>query len=474
MRRLPAALLAALLALTLLTGAAGADETRIPDGFSFSGGSGRVTITCPRVRITDGGTFATVVFSSPRYESVRVGDTVYTTVTDAETSSAEIPAELNRPFEIRATTTAMSVPHEIRYTLYIRCGAAGEGPLPGIEWRSSLPLRYAEGFRADFYEGGYALIDIRDGDRLLVVPEGMPVPEGIDPGLIVVRQPLTRVYLAATSAASLIGALDALGSVRFSSLQQGDWTVESAAQAMERGEMVFAGKYDAPDFELLVKEDCDLALESTMIFHAPQIRELLELLNIPVAVDRSSYESHPLGRAEWIKFYGVLFGRTEAAQALFDEKAAEVEALPEAGSAGRTVAFFHFSANGSVIVRGPSDYITRMIEMGGGENAFAGLSFASDAGASVTIGAEDFYDAAQDADLLIYNTAIGEAPRSVAELTERFPLLADFRAVREGNVWLADRSLYQATFDACELTVDVNRLLNGEEDGFVFLRRLPE
>ena len=62
---------------------------------------------------------------------------------------------------------------------------------------------------------------------------------------------------------------------------------------------------------------CDLAIESTMIYHNPEVKEKLEQLGIPVLVERSSYESHPLGRTEWMKLYAVLLGKEEAAETAF-------------------------------------------------------------------------------------------------------------------------------------------------------------
>lgn len=46
----------------------------------------------------------------------------------------------------------------------------------------------------------------------------------------------------------------------------------------------------------------------------------LEQLKIPVFVERSSYEEHPLGRMEWIRLYGVLFDAEETAEQLFQEQ----------------------------------------------------------------------------------------------------------------------------------------------------------
>ena len=38
-----------------------------------------------------------------------------------------------------------------------------------------------------------------------------------------------------------------------------------------------------------------------MIYHTPEVKEQLEDFGVPVLVERSSYENHPLGRMEWIK-----------------------------------------------------------------------------------------------------------------------------------------------------------------------------
>ena len=74
---------------------------------------------------------------------------------------------------------------------------------------------------------------------------------------------------------------------------------------MEEGDILYAGKYSAPDYELILDEGCNLAIENTMIYHNPEVKEKLEELGIPVLVERSSYESHPLGRLEsvYMEYY---------------------------------------------------------------------------------------------------------------------------------------------------------------------------
>ena len=270
---------------------------------------------------------------------------------------------------------------------------------------------------------------------------------------------------------ALFDRLDALDAVRLSSLQASGWHVEAAARAMEAGDMLYAGKYSDPDYELLLREGCDLAIESTMIFHTPRVREMLEQLGIPVIVDRSSYERHPLGRTEWIKLYAALVGREAEAQAFFDDQARAVERYAGAPGGG-TVAFFYVASDGSVVVRGAGDYVSRMIELAGGRCALDGLSDPDNRRSSVSVSMEQFYAAAVDADYLIYNAAIARAPESLDDLLSISALFGDFRAVREGRVFSTGRDLYQETDEVGAFISDVHNMLAGAGD-MRFLKRVP-
>ena len=178
--------------------------------------------------------------------------------------------------------------------------------IEGLTFTEESPLKYATVFRLFRYEGGYTLIRIDNGGDFLVVPEGAAVPAKMDSSVTVLQQPLDKIYLAATSAMSLFAAVDALDHIRLTGTRESGWYIDAAVEAMQRGDIEFAGKYSEPDYERLIDEECDLAIESTMIYHTPKVKEMIEDLGIPVLVDRSSYEQHPLGRTEWIKLYAAL------------------------------------------------------------------------------------------------------------------------------------------------------------------------
>lgn len=232
---------------------------------------------------------------------------------------------------------------------------------------SQMELQYAQQFSVSYYEQGYKLITIQDSGRCLVVPENAEVPGGLPQDVAVLRQPLDRIYLVATSAMDLFRSLDAIRSIRLSGTDAAGWYIPEARHAMETGDLLYAGKYSAPDYELILSEGCDLAIESTMIYHNPEVKEQLERLGVPVLVERSSYESDPLGRMEWIKLYGALLDRESEAQRIFDETMAAVEPVLSQETTGKTVAFFYITTVGTVNVRKSGDYVAEMIRMAGGQ-----------------------------------------------------------------------------------------------------------
>lgn len=350
--------------------------------------------------------------------------------------------------------------------------AEGVPELPGLTFEAETELEYAQCFRLYRYEGGYTLITIENGGDFLVVPEDGQVPGGLDDGITVLRQPLDRIYLAATSAMSLFDAVDALDHIRLTGTRASGWYIDAAVEALNSGAMLFSGKYSEPDYELMIGEDCNLAIESTMIYHTPKVKEMIEDLGIPVLVDRSSYEPHPLGRTEWIKLYAVLVDKEDEAAAFFDQQASVIRELENFENTGKTVAFFAVNSDGSVVIRKPSDYIPKMIALAGGRYAFE--DFVTDqAATSISVTMEDFYAKAVDADVLIYNASIAAPISTVDELLALNELFADFKGVQEGNVWCTGKSFYQATDIVGQMIRDIHlALTDGDESQMTFLTRV--
>ena len=340
----------------------------------------------------------------------------------------------------------------------------------------SLDLAWATGFTVDLYEGDRALACIADGTRYLFVPAG-DAPQGIAEDVTVLERPLSNIYLASSSTLCLFAALGAVNCVSHVSVTQETCTVEAFTQAIASGDIVYGGKYSAPDYEAFLNGGCRLAVENTMIYHTPEVREKLMQLGVPVIVEQSSLESAPLGRLEWIMLWGAMLDKVSAAQEVLDRQAqliADVEARVAAQPLDCTVAFFYINANGAAVVRKPGDYVAKMIAMAGGTYAFAQLAGADEnRSSSTTLEMEAFYAQAKDADVIIYNSTVAGRLKGLDELVALNPLLADFKAVKNRRAWCCEQNVYQQMTATGEVVVDLHEAIaDTERDELTFFFRL--
>lgn len=338
---------------------------------------------------------------------------------------------------------------------------------------SPVPLARATQFSLDSFEGGWRLATLASGESLLVVPEGEVAPEGLEDGVAVVRQPLENVYLASTGMICLVDAIGALGAVSVSSVKAEDSPVPAFAELLEDGTVAYGGIYRAPDYELISATGCPLAIENTNIDHVPEVRAKLEELGVTVLMEQSSREEDMLGRLEWIRLMGALFGRDEEADEVFEDVAARVEEASSEGPLGTTVAFFYVNEDGAAVTRRAGDYFCQMIEAAGGEYvSFSEEGAADSSPTTVTVEMEQFYAGARDADVIIYNGTIDDGVSTLDALVEKNGLLADFRAVQNGNVWTCDSNLYQQMTSMAEIITDLRAALSGASEPTTFFWRL--
>lgn len=168
-----------------------ADGVYTPDGFSFSGGTGKVTISCSKITVTNGQAYATIAFSSPYYGYVKANGNKYMANVSGGSSIFTIPVELNKNNTIIGMTTRMSVAHEISYNIFISLAAAKKGgstssstgfvkadgttstistdnskldttapEIMGLEYKAETKLAYAEYFKMYHYDEGITLLEI--------------------------------------------------------------------------------------------------------------------------------------------------------------------------------------------------------------------------------------------------------------------------------------------------------------------------
>lgn len=344
--------------------------------------------------------------------------------------------------------------------------------LAGFSCTGKQKLNYATQFSLEEY-GEYDMITVVDGGRFLVVPKDKEIPKNLPKDVTVLKKPLNRTYLVSTSAMDLIQAASAIASIRLSGTKQDAWYIEEAKKAMEEGKIIYAGKYNAPDYEQILKEECNLAIENTMIYHNPEVKEKLESLGIPVFVERSSYEKHPLGRLEWIKVYGLLFDKEQEAADFFEKEMAKIEPVMKKENTKKSVACFYVTSNGIVNVRKPNDYIAKAIALAGGKYVPSTIeSEEKNALSTMNMQMEDFYAAAKSADILLYNSTIGGEINNKKELLQKNPLFSDFLAVKNNKVYCITGDFFQKSTGIGDFMVDLGNVVRDSDKESKYIKKL--
>lgn len=161
------------------------DGVYTPDKFTWSGGTGKVNITCDKVTIKNGQALATIAFSSSAYQYVKANGKKYFPTHTGGKSIFVIPVELNKNNKIIGMTTKMSTAHEIEYSIMVYLAAAdgdgsgaaaGEGngtnfgskdkldekapDIIGLKYKSETKLDYADYFKIYHYDDDITLLEI--------------------------------------------------------------------------------------------------------------------------------------------------------------------------------------------------------------------------------------------------------------------------------------------------------------------------
>ena len=462
----------------------GVPENGTVDVFLYlEGGSGRASVVEETtMTTTNGESFVLVTWSSSNYDYMIVEDEKYLPINTEGNSTFEIPVlKMDEPFEVIADTTAMSQPHEITYTLTVSTVKLTEST--GDEnidtetesvsnseienWVSNnlsnpkaVEIQYANEFLITEYNDDNYIALINDTDYYLITPRKAEDFKDLPEDLTLISTSLKNIYVVGSGSMDYFVASDSLDLVKYTSLQADDWYLDDVKEMVENGDIIYAGKYSSPDYEMLLAGNCDLIVENTMINHSTNVLTQLKALGFPVLIDYSSYENSILGRMEWVKLYGLLTGNLRQATEAFEEQKSNVESMELDTESKKTIGFFSINSAGNVTIRKSDDYVCNMIELAGGEYGFSSLDDIEGTG-STTIQAEAFYEQAKDCDILIYNSTIDGEISSKEELVEKFKLIKNCKAYSDDEIYCTRDSFYQAVMEMGEITVDINKILNG-------------
>lgn len=450
---------------------------------SLSGGSGKATVTSPtKAYVSKGDITVTIEWSSPNYDYMIVDGNKYLPVNTSGNSVFEIPLEkLESDINVVADTVAMSKPHEVEYELLFSLTDQNEieadcnntekentinVPDDIKEWISKhtisgkMERKYAEKFGVCYYDNKYCILTINGTDYYLLASDEESVPSDLPDSIAIINVPIDNVYVVSSASYNYFSSLGDLSCITFTSLKNDEIDDERLKDKLNDGTTKYAGKYSAPDYELLLSNGCNLVVENTMILHSMDVLNQFDKLNINTLIDYSSYESTPFGRMEWIKLYGLLTGNEKAANEIFVNK--EKDLLNKYENTDKKVAYFYVTNNGGVVIRRNQDYIAKLIDIAGGKYLFSDMSDYSGTG-QTTIQKEAFLEAAVDCDYLIYNSTIGGKINSVEELISLCSVIKNTKAYKDGNIYCTDKNMYLKVMELPEIAKDINDALNGRE-----------
>ena len=302
-----------------------------------------------------------------------------------------------------------------------------------------IPISYAENLKLIQHEGYTEAIERNPWDTTAVlqtyilVPRDQAVPDSLPAG-VVVRVPVQNALVYSSVHCSLLCELGA--EFQIGGVCDAEYIYQPELKArLEQGSLLNCGNSMAPNLEQIIQ------MRPEAIFLSPYEDSngygKLDKLNIPLVLCADYMETSPLGRAEWAKFYGLLFGKSEEAGQLFSQIETRYNSLKAQAQQTTSRPKVLCDTRYGQVWYMPGGYSTqgRMLEDAGALNPFGYLQQSG----SAPLAAEQVYEKAHDADVWIlkYNQP---TDKTLQQLGEDDALYKQFRPFKEGNVYGSNTS----------------------------------
>lgn len=330
--------------------------------------------------------------------------------------------------------------HIYRYFFYIlfvltlaACGGENSN-LSTFPEGESIPLQYARNLTLTRLPG-YVRADIRNPwDTLknlhtyLLVPDSLPIPENLPEGTVV-KVPLKNSLVYSTVHQSVmeeLGRLEALGGI----MDRPYVNHPVISQQIDEGKIIDCGTNTTPNIEKIAALHPDAIILSP--FENSGGYGKMGQLGIPIIECADYMEETPLGRTEWIKFFGLLFGTEQRANEIFDKTASEYNNLKKiaTGVEFRPIVLTDKLYGQTWNMPGRRSLMNILIEDAGGINPFGSMSEDS----NIPLSGEQVLHKASDADIWLLRYW-QQTDKNLAELAKDSPLYPQFKAYKTNNVY---------------------------------------
>lgn len=320
----------------------------------------------------------------------------------------------------------------------------------------------------------FKLVNIAEGvDKLtdgsgkdyLLVGKDAKVPENYR-NLMQIRVPVERAFVATTPVVSYLNALspEFMKTIVGVTTKKEEWVYPEIVGGIESGAIAYVEKaYGTP-----LNAEAVLALKPNVVFidgynvdESAKLRESLEKFGVPVLHVTEYKEPYPNGLVEWIKFFGALYEKKDAAnqyyvQSLAREKEIFAKAKDLKEEQKVSVAM-GMSFSGTFYVAGKDAPVKDQIAKLGGNYVFGDIP----GGSSITITPEEFVVKGKDADILIY-TSLPQYLGGVEGLVAKFPQVKEFKAYKNNKIYILDIGYYMRKIDEVQKFEDILFILHPE------------
>lgn len=248
-------------------------------------------------------------------------------------------------------------------------------------------------------------------------------------GATVVRVPLRRAVVFNAAHANLfvemrkMGAIAGVADLKYMNIPR----IKAAAAD---GTIADCGNSMAPNTELLASLNCDGILLSP--FENSGGYGKLEKMGIPIIECAEYMETSALGRAEWMRFYGMLMGCSKEADSLFKVVESNYRKLAsKAKTAGKGKKIITERMTGNIwYVAGGMSSVGRLIADAGGQYAWSDDKHSG----SLPLSFETVLSKSGDADVWLFNYN-GTEPLTTCRLASEHHGYSEMKALRQANIW---------------------------------------
>lgn len=297
---------------------------------------------------------------------------------------------------------------------------------------------YAKGFEITRYQG-YDVVSVADPwdtarvlQNYILVGREEPLPRNLPQGTVI-RTPIRNAIMYTvvhTAVLEQLGALDAVAGICESQYL----TSTRAKERVAQGTIVDCGMATSPNVEKIMDIGGEIIIASP--FEHGGYGQV-EKLGIPIFESADYMETHPLGRVEWIRIYGMLSGREAQADSLINSTVQNYNRLKgmAAGATERPRLMVERKYGSSWFIPGGGSYMARMYRDAGADYIFSD----NNGTGSVPLSFETVYERGLDADIWVLKYTM-DRPMRYSDLKGEYLPYSDFAPFRNRRIFACNTS----------------------------------